>query len=177
MRLFVALSLPSVPRRELTAAVESLKRSHPRLGRFSRPENLHLTLAFIGEMKESKVPVILEALSKVPPEEMRFGFTRPGTFRSGILWAGLEEKETLERMAQSVRNALDSVHIPYDRKAFRAHVTLARDWRGPQAEELEAAGLKLPRGLRNPVSAVPELFESYRDDRGAVRYRSLSRGE
>ena len=53
MRLFVALNLPGRVEREVWAYMEKLRRSYPKAGRFSRRENLHLTLAFIGEADEA----------------------------------------------------------------------------------------------------------------------------
>ena len=66
MRLFVALNLPGRVERELWAYMEKLRRSYPKAGRFSRRENLHLTLAFIGEADEGAAGRIASELLTLP---------------------------------------------------------------------------------------------------------------
>ncbi len=171
MRLFVALNLPGRVERELWAYMEKLRRSYPKAGRFSRRENLHLTLAFIGEADEGVAGRIASELLTLPTYALTMDLAGTGVFRSGILWAGLMEKNELEKMSLEVREVLKRLGIPFDAKPFRAHITLARDWRGPEPELLT----QLPRmtGLQ-PGVLTARLFESYRNERGAVCYRAIA---
>lgn len=171
MRLFVALSLPGSVERNLWAYMEKLRRINPRAGRFTRRENLHLTLAFIGEADREAARRIAMGLLELPSHELSMALVGVGRFRSGILWVGLGEEEELGRMSLEARNLLRRLDIPFDEKPFRAHITLARDWRGSDPEELPA--LPQIRDLeRKPLRA--SLFESYRNERGAVCYRLIS---
>lgn len=97
MRLFVALNLPGRVERELWAYMEKLRRSYPKAGRFSRRENLHLTLAFIGEADEGVAGRIASELLTLPTYALTMDLAGTGVFRSGILWAGLMEKNELEK--------------------------------------------------------------------------------
>ena len=171
MRLFVALSLPGSVEREIWAYMEKLRRTYPKAGRFSRRENLHLTLAFIGEADEASARRIASKLRSLPPHALTMDLAGVGVFRSGILWAGLAEKNELEKMSLEVWELLKRLGISFDAKPFRAHITLARDWRGPEPGALP----HLPRmtGLKTKVFAA-RLFESYRNERGAVCYRPIS---
>lgn len=74
-------------------------------------------------------------------------------------------------MSLEVREVLKRLGIPFDAKSFRAHITLARDWKGPEPESLP----QLPRmtGLQ-PGVLQARLFESYRNERGAVCYRPIA---
>ena len=172
MRAFIALPLPEGRRKALLAEMSRIERRFPGSGRFSRPGNLHLTLAFLGEIPQASAAELAAALARIPAERLRFTFRGLGTFSSArILWMGLEEEGELCGMAAAARRVLDSLGIAYDRKPFRAHVTLARDWRGPRIEEL---GNFVEKNEPEPASARPLLFESARDAAGRVLYRPVS---
>ena len=130
-----------------------------------------LTLAFIGEADEAAAGRIASELLTLPPHALSMDLAGTGVFRSGILWAGLREKNELEKMSLEVREVLKRLGIPFDAKSFRAHITLARDWKGPEPESLP----QLPRmtGLQ-PGVLQARLFESYRNERGAVCYRPIA---
>jgi 2'-5' RNA ligase len=64
MRLFVALGVPSAVRKAFAALIESLRAISPQV-RWVRPENLHVTLKFIGEIPEAKLAAIRSELSNV----------------------------------------------------------------------------------------------------------------
>lgn len=173
MRVFVGLALPAASLRTLDEVLKTLRRDHPREGRWSRVENLHVTLAFVGEVTPAEARRIAAALEGLEPARLSLGLTGIGRFGCGILWAGLREKEALGSLASRVRALLDDQGAAYDAKPFRAHVTLARDWRGPAPEDL---GITIPAGGGAPRPMRPVLFESARDERGAVRYRVVKAG-
>ena len=168
MRVFVGLPLPAASVRTLDAVLKTLRRIHPREGRWSRVDNLHVTLAFVGEVTPAVARRIVAALGGLEPVPLSLELAEIGRFGRGILWVGLREKETLGSESARVRALLDRLGVGYDAKPFRAHVTLARDWRGPAPEDL---GITLPVGAGEPRPMRPVLFESARDERGAVRYR------
>lgn len=173
MRVFVGLPLPTSSMRTLETVLRTLQRDHPREGRWSRVENLHVTLAFVGKVTPGEARRIAAALEGLEPVRLSLGLTDAGRFGRGILWAGLREKEALGHLAVRVRALLDDLGAAYDAKPFRAHVTLARDWRGPAPEDL---GITISSGGGEPRLMRPVLFESVRDERGAVRYRVVKAG-
>ena len=138
MRLFIAIQLDRTLRQALVRAQESLARQGVR-GRYTPPENLHLTLAFLGECPEAEP--VLEAVEKV--DFQPFSLALDGFGRFGDLWwAGLAESGELTACVRRLRRALADAGLPFDRKRFRPHITLLRRavWsgEGPVLEEPEA---------------------------------------
>ncbi len=151
MRLFVAVNLSDEMKDALTAAQNELYDRGVR-GNYTPEENLHLTLAFIGEYPDAGP--VLDALSAV--RFAPFALTLDGLGCFGDLWwAGVKDSAALENAARSVRRALAEREIPFDRKRFSPHVTLLR----------RASG-KLPGiGLR-PASMTVGAVSLMRSDRG-----------
>jgi len=122
MRLFAALPLPDELVRVLLRAQDELRAQGVRAN-FSRRENLHLTLAFLGETE--RVRAAQEAVLSLRAES--FGLTLAGRGCFGdLLWAGVRESRALDALAARVRAAFDDAGLSYDRKPFRPHITLAR---------------------------------------------------
>lgn len=122
MRLFVALHFSPEVKGALLRVIDELRRQSVS-GNFTRPENLHLTLAFIGESTD--LAGARAALDEV--SSGAFPMTVCGTGRFGDLWwAGIEENPALDALAQSVRDNLIARGFDIDTKPFRPHITLAR---------------------------------------------------
>ncbi len=128
MRVFVAIRFSPAVRAVLLDAVDALRRQGQ--GTFTRPENLHLTLAFLGEV-EDPAPV-REALAAVCTGGA-FSLTVEGLGRfEDLWWAGVRDNERLEALALRVQNALRQAGFPIERRPWRPHITLVRRWRGPK---------------------------------------------
>ena len=122
MRLFIAIQLSNGIRNSLSA-VQTYLRDHGVRGNYTKIENLHLTLAFIGEYSDPDF--ILEAIRSIPfaPFPMRIeGF---GSF-GDLYWCGIGENDNLVSYAKQLRRALAGNGIPFDRKKFSPHITLIR---------------------------------------------------
>ena len=122
MRVFIAIILTEEMKCALGNVIHDMKKSGSR-GNFTIPDNMHITLAFIGEVAD--VTEIEEALDEVEfrPFELKLeGFGRFGS----LYWAGLAEQPLLEQLVKNIRRALDDHGIAYDRKKFKAHITVAR---------------------------------------------------
>ena len=122
MRLFIAIPPGRAMRRGL-AAVQDALRAHGVQGNFTRPENLHLTLAFIGDYPDPER--VLDALETVRFSPVALQLDGLGAFDS-LWWARLAESDALEALVRHVRRALAEAEIPFDRRRFRAHITLVR---------------------------------------------------
>ena len=128
MRLFVAIR-PSLAVRDVLLDAEAALCRQGR-GTFTRPENLHLTLAFLGEA-ESAAPAqaALEAACTGGAVSLTVGGL--GHF-DDIWWAGVRENARLEALALGVQDALRQAGYPVERRPWRPHITLVRRWRGPE---------------------------------------------
>jgi len=99
-------------------------------GRAPAQENLHLTLAFVGDVAEERVAALravgLEATIGVPAFDL--ALDRVGAFRgSGITWAGASRvPAALGHLVGRLNDALAAQGFPTDPRPFQAHVTLAR---------------------------------------------------
>ena len=158
MRIFIAVRLTEEMKNSLAEILAQLQ-SHGVRGNFSRPDNLHLTLAFIGET--SRLKEIHNAVEEVALTPFEITLGKPGSFRD-ILWLGINGEEQMQALAASLRDSLSRHGICYDDKPFKAHITLAR---GVNAERLPP--LTVPPA-RMEVSRV-SVMKSGRVD-GMLRY-------
>ena len=132
MRLFVALGISSEVRENLAALIQELRKMEPgNRTRWVKPENLHITLKFIGEVPAETGDAIRATLSEVrssQPLELRFhglGFF-PGEKRPRVLWAGMEASSNLAPLAAEIEARLDLLGIAPEKRQFSPHLTLAR---------------------------------------------------
>ena len=128
MRLFVAVRFSPEVRAALLEAVSALRRRGGET--FTRPENLHLTLAFIGETADlTGAKAALDRACTGGPFSLTVGGL--GRFED-LWWAGIRDNERLEALALRVQNALRQAGFSVERRPWRPHITLVRRWRGPR---------------------------------------------
>lgn len=134
MRLFIALPLPSPVIDAVAQAQSSLKRelSSPAL-RWTKPENTHLTLLFLGDVDENKLPELTQqfrdACETIAPFELKLAGTGcfPNARRPRVLWLGLGgELDALQNLQARISNHCAPFCEKSDDKPFRPHLTLAR---------------------------------------------------
>ena len=131
------------------------------IGNYTREENLHLTLAFVGEY--GNPDEVLDALEQVEFEPFEIRLDGVGNF-GDLLWAGVTGEEKLAAVARRLRHELAEAGIPFDKKKFRPHVTLIR-------KVSYRTGQKLPKEpLRAEAMTVKRisLMKSERGKNGMV---------
>lgn len=129
MRLFIAVELPEPWKAVLDRAARALA-AGSRRGTFSRRENFHLTLAFLGELPGPEPA--LQVLEGVRVSSFPLKSGPPGRFpsRNGDLWwVGVEPSPGLLTAREALAGALDRVGLWMDPKPFRPHLTLGRQVR------------------------------------------------
>ena len=151
MRLFVAIDLSKPMKDALINAQNEMYDGGVR-GSYTPEENLHLTMAFIGEVPDEEPA--LEALSAVSFSPFQLALEGMGRF-GDLWWAGMRPSPPLAALARRVRHALAEGGIPFDRKRFSPHVTLLRRARG------DMPGIVIGEG-----SMTVEAFSLMRSDRG-----------
>lgn len=160
MRCFLA-AWPDEAVRERCAELIRSVRPHAEHGRVMRLENLHLTLAFIGELQDARGARVAAACAALPAIEYDWRLDVIGFFpRPRVLWAGGPDSAELEQLAGSARGLLDALKVNYDRKPFVPHVTLLRDVRrfdGPK---------EIAPPIAWPIREIG-LYRAGRDDEGA----------
>jgi len=128
-RGFIAADVPPTPSLEDFAA--ELQEAGGPLKVVS-PDQLHLTLKFLGDTEDGLVPEIVtamrEAASGVRPFEIRVRGTGafPSLGRMNVIWVGVEGAEPLTRIAAALEASMEPLGFRREHRTWKAHVTLAR---------------------------------------------------
>lgn len=143
MRLFVALEIPFAVRENLAALLKALHAVSPQT-RWVRPENLHVTLKFVGEVPETKLAAIRGALAGARSDQpVTLDFRGLGFFPNEkhprVFWASIAGSPNLKTLAADVDMATEKVGIPLEKRPFSPHLTLARFAPPRLPEQLRAA--------------------------------------
>jgi 2'-5' RNA ligase len=169
MRCFVAARPGKDALRDLELLSERLHRRYPGARRL-RGENLHLTLAFIGELDDPRAQAAAHAVRSILIESFDWHPDRVGHFaRARVIWVGGDDP-VLSSLALRVRATLQALKIAFDPKPFVAHVSLLRD---------VPVQRRLPGDAPWPIDTIAwridgaELLVSETDSRGLVHYRTL----
>jgi 2'-5' RNA ligase len=130
VRLFVALEIPSTVRENLGALLQKLREISAQ-PRWVRPENLHVTMKFLGAVSPEKIDAIRQGLSSLhsdSPVKLEFrglGFF-PNEKRPRVFWAGMNASPNLKILAADIESAVEKFGIPLGERPFSPHLTLAR---------------------------------------------------
>lgn len=113
LRVFVALAPPDDAKDELAQALQPAYARYPRL-RWNRIEDWHITLAFLGELPSTAVPLLRSALvgatASHPP--LHLGLRGGGHFDQRLLWSGIDgDLEGLHLLAADIRGLIRSCGI------------------------------------------------------------------
>ena len=131
MRLFLALNLPAAVRDAAYAAAAPLREAGPHVG-WTRADNLHLTVKFLGEQADSTVAPLLDALAPVArataPVLLSVGACGafPNWRRPRVVWLGVRPDARLELLHHDVESVCAGLGFALDGRPFRPHVTLGR---------------------------------------------------
>ena len=171
--LFFALSVPAQVETAAGQVQDEVRRSigSPRLPDL---DDLHVSLAYMGRLDFSIVPVLLALAEVTAARHPRFtlraaglgGFPRMGSAR--VLWLGFTPEPALDALVADLWAALGAAHIGFDGKPFHPHMTLAR-FREPVA--LERVALSEPEPVGFEVREFG-LFQSVQAP-GGNHYRLL----
>ena len=179
MRAFIAIDLPETLRTALATAQQSF-RDACREARWTRPEGIHLTLKFLGEISDAQTRQVVEALAQIGPiepfpvEVKGFGFF-PQARRPRVFWAGIEAPAALAELAARVEGAMEKTGFAREDRAFAPHLTLARFQVPRPQTALESAVTAREAQLLGKFEASEFfLFESKLSPQGA-QYRKVMR--
>jgi 2'-5' RNA ligase len=126
MRLFVALALPDEIRRQLRLICGGLAGA----GRWVPPENLHITLRFLGEVDGRDAHYVDAALVGIRAPRFMLRIKGVDAFTSGqrvkAVYAGIEKQPALQHLHDKVESAVVRAGLPPDGQKYTPHVTLTR---------------------------------------------------
>ena len=153
MRLFIAIPMKKAMQEKIKDVQAQFLHQQVR-GNYTPPENLHMTLAFIGEFGDPDR--VLDALEDVRFRPFRITMDRLGQF-DRLWWTGLSRCPELDTLVHNVRYALAENGIPFDRKRFRPHITILR--KAEYTRDLEPV-------LVAPASMIVDSFSLMQSTRG-----------
>ena len=169
MRLFVAIPVPAEVLPALQRAQKTLLRAGK--GNASLLENLHITLAFLGET--DRCAEAQAALRTVQAAPVSVTLAGAGHFRD-VCWAGVTLTPELAALQRQTAAALRAAQFRLDSRAFRPHLTLCRRFR--PADAIEPALPEVSRALGEPCWQAEEilLMHSHRVE-GVLTYTPVER--
>lgn len=167
IRLFVALALPNLVRERL-----ALIRAPLPGARWVPPENMHITLRFIGQVEPPMAEDVDAALSYIDAATFELRLVGLGTFgsrgRVRALWAGVEQTKLLDQLQAKIEAACGRAGLPPEGRKFHPHVTLARCKNVREAPAAEFAATYPGFDLPAIVVDAFTLYSSQMGRSGAV---------
>ena len=129
MRLFIAINFNEATRVRLISLRDELQHKAAN-GRFSAPENLHLTLVFLGECDVKQAMGAKAAMDTVNFEPLVVTIDRVGRFRrdgGDVWWAGVRNDEPLLNLQRNLTDKLISAGFDLEKRKYSPHITLGRE--------------------------------------------------
>ncbi len=132
MRTFIAIEIPDVIKQQMAGLQAQLRKADADAS-WPRPEGIHLSLKFLGEVPESRIDEIKNAVAAAAAGMSRFRVEVQGTRafpnarNARVVWAGLfGDLEKLNRLQAAVEDALVRIGMEREDRPFKPHLTLAR---------------------------------------------------
>ena len=130
-RCFIAIEIPETIRKSVGDIIEILKKSGSDI-KWVTPENIHITIQFLGETEESLIAAIKESLEKIlaPHRPFCIKIADTGCFPDGrrprIIWVGMEESQNLIHLYKDIANEMTRFGYQKEERAFTPHITIGR---------------------------------------------------
>ncbi len=148
IRTFIAIDVPTSQKEQIARLQGQLRGLGGRIS-WTRPEGIHLTLKFLGDVEERQLPLVAEAVVRAARHTgpLEIGITGTGAFPNlrhpRVLWVGVAEPTgRLKELAHAIAQELRPLGFPPEDREFSPHLTLGR--------------VKDPRGLEQVVRALQE---------------------
>jgi 2'-5' RNA ligase len=132
MRLFISIELPDEIKQGIARTQEQLRKAGANVG-WTRPEGIHLTLKFLGEVPDAKVQEIMTALTEAAKGtgSLNLEVVGAGAFPNAknprVLWVGVNgDTEKLLTLQAAVEDAMERLGFEREARKFSPHLTLAR---------------------------------------------------
>jgi 2'-5' RNA ligase len=132
MRTFIAIALPKNIKERFVRLQERLKKCGADV-KWVAPDNIHLTLKFLGEINRDKLNAVIKTTEKIAQDKLRFRIVIstlgvfPNTDHPKVIWAGTEEADIETRaIANNLEEKLGKLGIPREERKFSSHITLGR---------------------------------------------------
>ncbi len=162
LRAFLAVDLTDAVKESVAAEISRLRPLLPRAVRWTRAENLHITLRFLGEISSDIVPKLVEALrvrvGAFPAFEAHLTEVTlfPSVRRPRVIAARVEPEQEFSDLAAAVDSVVAVLGFPRESRPFHPHVTVGR-WRGRAPSAWESSSFP-------PATVSVEAVTLFRSD-------------
>ena len=169
MRLFIGLPIPA---RLAQALARHARATNLANVRWTPPENIHLTLVFLGEVAEDRLPTVLHELDELDAEPLQIRLTHLDTFaRAGVLFAEVDPAPKLLQLQAQVATRMTCCGFALEPRPYHPHITLARL---RQPGKLNGKHLTLPPALQRSFAVDEVNLYRSRTTRGGPHYEVLA---
>ncbi|MFI9152431.1 RNA 2',3'-cyclic phosphodiesterase [Streptomyces sp. NPDC053367] len=176
VRVFIALAPPDEAKEELERELRPAYEAYPQM-RWNRVEDWHITLAFLGELPVSVVPLLRQPLADLAARRapVALALRGGGHFDERVLWAGIDgDLAGLHTLATEVRDVVEESGVALEERPLRPHLTLARARRDdPCSVPQVAAELADFTGRRWHAERLHLVGSNYGRGPGPIRYRDI----
>ena len=152
--------------------------------KWTRDEEMHITLKFLGDMDNRDLLVVGEELRRIASQIEAFTATLSGigTFPRGkpprIVWAGIEQgSEQLIAMYEQLDESLVQLGVPREGRAYTPHLTLGRVGRGADLERLQKHLQRVEGGMQGTFDVNEVILYASLRERGKLVYEPIDRCE
>ncbi len=131
MRTFIAIELPEEIRIVLNRIQDELKQTQADV-KWVKPENIHLTLKFLGEIEQDLVKKIHPVLDDIAQKNSAFSLylSELGAFPKlqypRVIWIGLTNDRQVSEIAEDLEKRMLKIGLPAESRPFSTHITLGR---------------------------------------------------
>ena len=182
LRCFIAVNLPSSLKEKLGLVQEELRKAQGDVS-WVKPENIHLTLKFLGEISEKKVERVKEVLTKAVAIAASFEIQLeglgvfPGMKSPRVIWVGAKETPAaLAELQKAVDEGLSQIGFPKEGRKFSPHFTLGRvrsprniealrqaltEIKTPGLEAVKIESLELMRSQLSPKGSTYSVLQKF----------------
>src|SRR5215468_6084320 len=176
MRLFVAVEVSAEICQRIAKFVDQVR---PRLtnARWAKPEGLHITLKFLGNVADERRAAIEDSLSKIKASRFQLSLSNIGVFPNPksprVLWVGIDCGPELPELAKTTDDALAPIGFEREKRAFTPHVTLVRFKEGSRTSSVTAVLSETNLSFGTMTATEFHLYESKLSPKGSS-YSKLS---
>ena len=181
MRLFIAIELPDPLKKDVGEWTKALARAIPdpkRRLHWVKEDQFHLTLKFLGETKEDRIPALCRALRVAVNRNSHFSLrlAKAGHFGGRVIWLGTDSgTDQVIRLAEAVDETCIPLGFGREGRAYQAHITLARSKMNVGTLRMaDLPPLLIQKTFRPFQVSEVSLIQSTLTPQGAV-YRTLER--
>ena len=175
MRLFIAIEIAPEIREKVVAFIDKTRTTITN-ARWVRPEGLHVTLKFLGNVPDEKRSAIENQLRDIRASMFSLSLQHVGVFPNArsprVLWIGIESTAELPALAEQIDSAMAPLGFEREKRAFTPHVTLAR-FNDPKNVNVSSALSARDMSFGKMTATEFHLYESHLSPKGS-RYTKLA---